>query len=116
ADLFFDPASARTMTRARVTNNLDHTNVWGLQVAYTRPTSVPGLTLGGQLTANRMSHPKLPEYEFAQTIVLPWLTTVPWDPGHTNAFNVGLGLAKVDGASSFAVDLLLEPIWTHTRG
>jgi hypothetical protein len=52
-----------------------------------------------------MSHPRIPNYE---------IVNVPRDPGHSTAFNVGLGVARVRGATTFAVDVIYEPIRSHT--
>ncbi len=39
-----------------------------------------------------MSHPKLPDYQIAQVRV------IPWDPGHSAAYDLGLGVARTRGA------------------
>jgi hypothetical protein len=52
-----------------------------------------------------MSHPKIPNYE---------IVNVPRDPGNSAAFNLGLGVARVRGATTFGLDLVYEPIWSHT--
>src|SRR5207302_2230937 len=59
-------------------------------------------------TVNRMSHPKLPEYELAN------VPAIPRDPGHSSAYNVGLGLSKIRGPLTFGIDAIYEPIWSYT--
>ncbi len=110
SEVFFNPSLATNQTRARLETNLDYTNTWGLHMAYERPISAQGARAGAVFTVNRMSHPKIPEYRLVQ------VNTIPWDPGHTNAFNLGFGVSKVDGPARFAADVVLEPIWTHTWG
>jgi hypothetical protein len=56
-------------------------------------------------TANRKSHPKIPNYE---------LMNIPRDPGTTWAFNFGAGLALANDSNAVAMDLIFEPIWSHT--
>lgn len=105
ADWVFDPVERQTIPQARIEHNLDRTNTWGLHLDYEQPLSAPGWRIGGILTANRMSHPKIPNYE---------IQNIPRDPGYSNAFDVGIGLSKVDGPATFALDMIYEPIWSDT--
>jgi hypothetical protein len=91
--------------RERVEHNQDQTRTWGAQLRYTRPVGTTGWRIGGILTANRKDHPRIPNYEIVQ---------IPRDPGHSNAFNVGVGLAKVSGTTTLGVDLIFEPAWSNT--
>jgi hypothetical protein len=59
-------------------------------------------------TANRLSHPKIPDYRIREVI------TVPRDPGHTYAYNLGFGLAKLARYTTFGLDVVLEPIFSTT--
>lgn len=105
ADLFWDP-NARTLNqRARVEHNLDHTNTWGAHLSYARPVARTGWRLGGIATGNLLSHPKIPNYE---------IMNIPRDPGRSFAYNLGLGLSKRDSSSTFGMDVVYEPIWSHT--
>src|SRR5438093_532020 len=72
------------------------------------PPVASGWRIGWLATANRMSHPKRPEYELANVPV------IPRDPGHSAAYNVGLGLSKASGPATFAIDAIYEPIWSYT--
>jgi hypothetical protein len=67
--------------------------------------------VGANIVGNLVTHPKLPNYQ-----VLDIVRPVPWDPGHSAAYNVGLGVARHHGSSSFALDAVYEPILTHTWG
>jgi hypothetical protein len=57
---------------------------------------------------NRLSHPKIPDYRINEVI------TVPRDPGHTTAFNAGVGMSRVIGKATFGFDVLVEPISSTT--
>src|SRR3989442_647451 len=106
-DQFWDPATQQFSLRPRFESNHDQTNTWGLHVGYARPLTASGWRIGWLGTVNRMSHPKLPEYELANVPV------IPRDPGHSSAYNVGVGLSKTRGPTSFAIDAIYEPIWSY---
>lgn len=109
-DQVWDP-NARTFTNAaRIDNNFDRTNTWGLHLGYAQPVTDSGLRVGAIATANLSSHPKLPDYQIAQ------VTVIPWDPGHSAAYDFGLGLAQVKGPLTFGIDAIYEPIDSHTWG
>jgi hypothetical protein len=91
--------------RERVEHNQDRTRTWGAQLRYVRPVGTAGWRVGGILTANRKEHPKIPNYEIVQ---------IPRDPGHSNAFDIGLGLAKLAGQTTLGLDLVFEPAWSNT--
>ncbi len=107
-DPFWDPATQQPSVRSRVEHNHDQTNTWGLHVAYMRPLAAAGWRIGWLATVNRMSHPKLPEYELANVPV------IPRDPGRSSAFNVGIGVAKTRGPLTFGIDAIYEPVWSYT--
>lgn len=107
-DPFWDPATQQPSLRSRLEHNHDQTNTWGLHVAYMRPLAAPGWRIGWLATVNRMSHPKLPEYELANVPV------IPRDPGRSSAFNVGVGVAKTRGPLTFGIDAMYEPVWSYT--
>jgi hypothetical protein len=104
-DFFWDPGTQQTRQRPRIDQNLDRTNTWGLHVEYERPLSASGWRIGWLATANRMSHPKIPNYE---------IMSIPRDPGHSSAFNFGIGLSSARGPATFGIDAIYEPIWSHT--
>jgi hypothetical protein len=104
-DFFWDPATQQQLTRPRLERNLDYTDTWGLHLKYERPLTSTGWRIGWLATANRMSHPKIPNYE---------IVNIPRDPGHSSAFNVGVGLSRVVGPARFGVDAIYEPIWSTT--
>lgn len=104
-DFFWDPGTQQVLQRARVEHNLDRTRTWGLHVEHERPLASSGWRIGWLATANRMSHPKIPNYE---------IMSIPRDPGHSSAFNLGVGVSRAHGSSTFGVDLIYEPIWSYT--
>ncbi len=104
-DLFWDPGAQQTTQRPRMERNLDRTRIWGLHLEYERPLPAPGWQIGFVGTANRMSHPKIPNYE---------IMNIPRDPGNSSAFNVGVGVSRQYRLSTFGVDVIYEPIWSHT--
>ena len=111
AEAFYDPTSRAILSRPRVERNLDRTNTWGMHLAWQRPVGDSGWRIGAFATGNLLSHPKLPDYQIVD-VVRP----VPWDPGHSAAYNVGVGVAQHKGPSTFALDVIYEPIVTHTWG
>lgn len=101
----FDPALKAWRSTTRTDVNLDQTNIWGAHTEYTRPVGTEGWRIGALATANRLSHPKIPNYV---------LQNLPRDPGSTNAFNLGLGAARATGPFTFGVDVILEPMTSNT--
>jgi hypothetical protein len=85
--------------------NYDRTNTWGVHLGYRRPVGRQGWSAGGILTTNRKTHPKIPNYE---------IMNIPRDPGDSWAWNFGIGLARENGPTTFAVDLIWEPISSNT--
>lgn len=85
--------------------NLDRTRTNGVQAAYITPRSADGWRIGYRVTANRLSHPKIPNYV---------IQNIPRDPGSTDAFNVGVGAARTLGRTTFGIDAILEPMWSRT--
>lgn len=85
--------------------NLDHTRRDGLHAVYVAPRSGDGWKVGYLATYNRLSHPRIPNYV---------IQDIPRDPGHTDAFNVGVGAARVIGRTAFGIDAILEPMWSRT--
>ncbi|HEX8943377.1 MAG TPA: hypothetical protein VF785_09585 [Gemmatimonadaceae bacterium] len=110
ADQVWDPNTRIFTTRPRVDHNLDRTDTWGLHLAYSRPVGDSGWRVGGIVTGNLASHPKLPDYQISQVMV------IPWDPGHSAAYDLGLGVSKATGPTTFGLDAIYEPIATHTWG
>jgi hypothetical protein len=91
--------------QVRLETNLDRTRTWGLHLGYVQPLGSNGWRIGGALTGNRKNHPKIPNYE---------LVNIPRDPGHSWAYNIGLGLSKTSPATTFALDVIYEPAWSDT--
>lgn len=110
ADQVFDPNTRAFLSRPRLDHNLDKTNTWGLHLAYSQPLADSGWRIGAIATTNLASHPKLPDYQITQVMV------IPWDPGHTAAYDLGLGVSKSRGPTTLGVEVIFEPIATHTWG
>jgi hypothetical protein len=91
--------------QVRLERNDDRTNTSGAHLRYVRALGQAGWRLGGILTANRKTHPKIPNYE---------LVNIPRDPGHSTAFDLGVGLARTAGATTFGMDVIYEPAWSDT--
>jgi hypothetical protein len=104
-DVWWDPVLHRTQAQTRLETNLDRTNTWGLHLGYDQPLTETGWRIGGILTGNRKSHPKIPNYE---------IMNIPRDPGYSWAYNVGLGLSRTQGPAAFGIDFIYEPIWSET--
>lgn len=104
-DFFWDPTARMQLPTPRLEHNPDRTNTWGVHVQYQRPLADSTRRVGAIFTANRMSHPKIPNYE---------IMSIPRDPGYSSAFNLGVGVSESQGPVTFGIDLILEPIWSHT--
>src|SRR5216117_2792064 len=107
-DKFWDPGLQQIVFEPRTDHNFDRTNTWGAQFEYRMPLATPGWRIGWALTINRATHPKLPDYDITNVAV------IPWDPGRSYAYNLGLGLSKVLGPATFGVDAIYEPIRSYT--
>jgi hypothetical protein len=85
--------------------NLDQTRTWGLHAQFRGPLTQTGWRIGAILTANYKDHPQIPNYE---------LMSIPHDPGTTWAFNAGVGFMRANGPVTFGLDVIYEPVWSHT--
>jgi hypothetical protein len=101
----WNPVTRIGTTTTREEVNLDQTKIWGAHTEYTLPVGKEGWRVGGLLTANRLSHPKIPNYV---------IQNIPRDPGNTSSFNVGIGAARTNGAFTFGFDAILEPMTSDT--
>ena len=104
-DALWDPWGGNTLPRWRVDKNEDKTRTWGTQVTWNRSLTAPGWSVGTLLTVNRMSHPKIPNYE---------IQNIPRDPGTTWAYEMGMGLSRSRGPTTFGLDVIVQPIWSET--
>jgi hypothetical protein len=104
-DQFWEPGPQQFAQRARLEQNLDRTNTWGLHLEYQQPLRAPGWRIGWVATTNLASHPKIPNYE---------IQNIPRDPGNSEAFNFGIGVSRSHQLSTFGLDLIYEPIWSYT--
>ena len=102
---FWDPGERQQSRRPRLERNFDRTSLWGLHIEYERPLADEGWRMGWLGTVNYQSHPAMPDYEIA---------SVSRDRGRSTALDLGVGIARSLGASTLGVDLIYEPIWSHT--
>ena len=108
ADVIWNPITQQLDEQERIEHNEERTNTWGLQLNYQIPLAAPGWRIGWVAVANRASHPKIPTYELTN------VPAIPRDPGYTHAFNLGMGVSRVEGPARFGIDLIYEPISSYT--
>ena len=101
----WDPTTRTVRAVPRSEHNDDRLRFWGAHSELSFPVDTEGGRIGLLLTANRLTHPKIPNYPLAN---------IPRDPGGTYAYNLGVGMGKSLGGMSTGVDLIYEPIWSHT--
>ena len=82
----------------------DETNGWAVLAGFQQPLN-SGWRLGVRLVGDWKDHPKIPNYDLMQ---------IPRDPGNTSAYNIGVGLSRTIGQTTWGFDLIYEPIWSHT--
>jgi hypothetical protein len=98
--------NAPPLWQRRVVRNEDRTRTWGAHAGYTFPLDrEEGWSGGAVATMNYATHPKIPDYEIMR---------IPRDPGHSWAFNLGGGVGRQDGPVSLGLDVVFEPILSHT--
>jgi len=106
------PGSQCTCTPVNVPERDEHhedrSNISGAHAVFLTPKTSGGWRMGYLLTANRLSHPKLPDYQ------LPTVQSIPRDPGNTDAFNIGFGAVRSMGNSTFGLDVIREPMSSRT--
>jgi len=107
-DAFWDPGNEIFRQRARIEHNADRTQTWGLHLKYALPITATGWRMGWMATVNQSAHPKIPNYELAN------VPAIPRDPGYSTAFDLGIGVSKVRGLSTFGADFVYEPIRSYT--
>ena len=88
-------------------HNVDKTIIWSGHTQYTQLIGDEGWRFALLATGSRLSHPKIPNYQ---------IQNIPRDPGTTWGFNVGFGIARSVGKTTFALDLVQEPIFADTWG
>jgi len=60
---------------------------------------------GWLATANRTSQPNTPNTD---------VLNIPQDPGHANAYELGVGVSRSSGPALFGMDVVYQPIWSTT--
>jgi hypothetical protein len=101
----WDPNTRQFTSAPRMEHNDDRTRFWGVHSEMVLPIDTVGSRVGLLLTANRTTHPKIPNYP---------LVNIPRDPGLTHAFNLGIGIGKALGSTTGGMEIIYEPIWTNT--
>jgi hypothetical protein len=104
-DAFWDPTLRQTVGVPRSDHDVDQTNTWGVHVAYQRPFADSGWRFGALLTGNLVSRPTIPAYGVG---------AVAEDAGRATALNVGVGVSKSLGPTTFGFDAIFEPISSRT--
>jgi hypothetical protein len=94
----------KNFTQNRIERNEDKSRTWGFHLGYGKPLT-NHWRLGGILTGNWKTHPKIPNYE---------LMNIPRDPGNSWAYHLGVGFANVDRDTAFGIEFIYEPIWSNT--
>ena len=74
-------------------------------VAASGTVSDSGWRIGGIMTGNWKSYPKIPNYS---------IMNIPRDPGNASAYNLGFGFSKTHENVTLGVDFVYEPIWSNT--
>lgn len=82
----------------------DETHGWAAQLTYRHPLPA-GWTLGARLNGDWKQHPKIPNYDLMQ---------IPRDPGDSQAYRLGVGIARSYGQATLGLDVAYEPIDSHT--
>ena len=104
-DALWDPGTQQFAQSPRRERNRDFSKRWGAQVKYERPLTASGWRIGWLATANRTSQPNTPTTD---------LLNIPQDPGHANAYELGVGVSRSYGPSLFGMDVVYQPIWSTT--
>jgi len=104
----WDTVGRRPVSVERTDRNDDRSEVWGAHARYVAPYGTEGWRFGWIGTVNKLWHPKIPTY------VLEGSFPIPRDPGHTTGFNLGVGIGRTRGGTTFGADFILEPIRTET--
>ena len=89
----------------RMETNEDKTRTLGGQLSWERDLKAPGWRIGATVTMNHKSHPKIPNYQ---------IQNIPRDPGITWAYEMGFGVARTRGNTTFGLDMVLQPIASET--
>ena len=100
----WDPNTRSFSTINQFEHHDDRTRVVGAHTELVTRTA-DSSRFGFLATVNRLTHPRIPNYRFSN---------LPRDPGTTYAYNLGVGVSKVVERSAFALDLVYEPMFSHT--
>jgi hypothetical protein len=102
----YDRVKQQSWSRSWTVANEDKSRTNGFRASWIGALDdAPGWKTGFTFTANRKSHPKIPDYDLAQ---------LPRDPGNSTALSFGAGIAYEQPRVRFGMDLEYEPAWSHT--
>lgn len=107
AQLYWDPGTRQQRVQTRDVRSATDTRTTGLHLKYELPAWDSTWRAGAIVTGNQIRDAGAPFYEFMG---------VPLDASQTRAFNFGAGLSRRRGATTFAVDAILEPVWRRASG
>jgi hypothetical protein len=103
--LYWNPDTRQLNSMLRTDRYVDDRIVTGLNARYQRPMAKDSLwNWGALLTANRETHPRLPDYG---------PMNVARDPARATALDLGLGVSRREGPGRLAVDMMYEPMWSR---
>src|SRR4029079_16333331 len=94
-------------TSTREDHNVDKTIIWGAHTQYVQSLGDSGWRVGFVATGNRLSHPKIPNYQ---------IQNIPREPATAWAANLGVGIGRLWGHSSFGFDVMKQPMLSRTWG
>ncbi len=100
----WDPNTGLPSSTTQFEHHDDRTRVIGAHTEFVTRAS-DSARFGWLATVNRLNHPKVPSYRFSN---------LPRDPGTTYAYNFGFGASKLAERSAYAIDLIYEPVFSHT--
>lgn len=107
ARLYWDPATRQQRLQTHNVLSAGESRTLGLHLKYDMPVRDSTWRAGAIVTFNDIREGNAAYYEFMG---------VPRDPSRTVAYNIGAGMSRRRGTTSFAVDAILEPIWRRATG
>ena len=105
-EFIWDPALRFQVPQDHMEAGGERSRVLGAQLKYEQPIADSGWRAGALFAANRGEQPQVPHNP---------ILNVPLAPGHSSAFNVGVGVAKAARFGRFGIDAIYEPIWERTQ-
>jgi hypothetical protein len=104
-DASWDDVASVWTVQSRLEHNDEKTQTVGVQVTWDRDIFDSGWTVGASAKLNRNDHPAFPNYEIQDIFV---------DPGKSSAYEIAVGVARIDPATKLGLEVALRPIWSET--